>query len=296
MSDSAPEASVPGRIVRWAEALASVRAVILTSSRARAGARVDALSDYDVILYASDPAPFLRDGSWTADLGTVLVQLPARGQEHAWAYPSRLVLYEDGTKIDFTVLSVGVLRAAAETSRLPEELDAGYRVLLDKDDVATALPVPSGSAYILSPPTQEEYAALVEEFWWEATYVAKSLWREELLPARFSLECVLKLDLLRRMLEWRVALDHDWTYRPGVMGRGLKAHLAPELWGELEQTFTGAAMEENWRALSRTIALFRTVAIEVAHQLALEYPDRLDDRTTRYLEAIRTSASPDDIG
>ncbi len=261
------------RIVRWAEAREAVRAVILTSTRAREGASVDAWSDYDVILYATDPAPFLGDGAWTAELGPVLVQMPPRGQEHAWGTPTRLVLYEDGTRIDFTVLDAGV------PATLSEELDAGYRVLLDKDGLTAALPAPSGAAYVLRPPTQEELGAVVEEFWWETTYVAKNLWRGELLPARYSLDCVLRLDLLRRMLEWRAAIGHGWTYRPGVLGRGLKAHLDPETWSELERTYSGDDRDALWR----TIALFRTVATEVARALGLEYPHRLDARMTEYL-------------
>ena len=290
------EAAVLRRIVRWAEAQVTVRAVVLTSTRARAEAFVDALSDYDVILYLSDPAPLRSDRSWTGDLGPVLVQMPPQGQEHAWGYPTRLVLYEDGTKIDFSLLPVGVLHEAGETASLPEELDAGYRVLLDKDDLASALPAPSGSGYVLKPPTQAEFTAVVEEFWWETSYVAKNLWREELLPAKYSLECVLKLSLLRRMLEWRVALDQGWAFRPGVLGRGLKANLAPEHWSDLEQTYSGADLEENWIALSRMLALFRTVATEVARQLILEYPHRLDAQMTLYLERIRTGNGSDGVG
>jgi aminoglycoside 6-adenylyltransferase len=114
------------RIVRWGEAREDVRAVVLTSTRAREGAFVDALSDYDVVLYASEPARFLGDRGWTAELGPVLVQMPPRGREHAWGYPTRLVLYEDGARIDFTILDAGV------PATLSDELDAGYRVLLDK--------------------------------------------------------------------------------------------------------------------------------------------------------------------
>jgi aminoglycoside 6-adenylyltransferase len=290
MRNSDVEDAVLRRIVRWAEGEEIVRAVLLTSTRARAGATVDALSDYDVIFYASDPARLLGDGSWAEGLGPVLVQMPSRGREHAWNAPTRLVLYEDGTKIDFTVLPVDALRALSDAPGLPEELDAGYRVLLDKDGLAAALPAATGSAYVLRPPTQEELTAVVEEFWWETTYVAKNLWRGELLPARYSLECVLKLDLLRRMLEWRVALGHGGAYRPGVLGRGLQALLAPEHWSALEATYAGAETEEGWRALSRTIELFRTVAIDVARELALEYPHRLDEKMTRYLERIRSGA------
>lgn len=288
--ENSDERAVLGRIVRWAEAQASVRAVILTSTRARDGASVDALSDYDVILYATDPAPFLDGRSWPADLGPVMVQMPPAG--HAWASPTRLVLYEDGTRIDFTIQEVAALRHAAES--LPDELDAGYRVLLDRDGLAAALPAPTGSAYILKPPTQAELTAVIEEFWFETSYVARNLWRRELLPAKYSLECVMKQELLRRMLEWRVALEHSWTYRPGVEGRRLKQHLAPGIWTDLEQTYAGADLEENWTALFRTTALFRRVATEVARQLALEYPHHLDAQMTRYLERIRTDAGSSD--
>jgi len=40
---------------------------------------------------------------------------------------------------------------------------------------------PSYQAHIPKRPTQAQYQALVEEFWWSATYVARSLWREELI-------------------------------------------------------------------------------------------------------------------
>lgn len=296
MSRGPGEAAVLGRVTRWAGGEENVRAVLLTSTRAWADAAVDALSDYDVVLYALDPAPLLGDGAWTGSLGPVLVQMPPRGGERAWGSPTRLVLYEDGTKIDFTILQAEALRAVRDAPALPDELDAGFRVLLDKDGLAAALPAPAGAAYLLRPPGQAEFAAVVEEFWWETGYVAKNLWRDELLPARYSLECVLKLDMLRRMLEWRAGLDQGWAYRPGVLGRGLRARLPAAHWSALERTYAGAGTEEGWRALARTIALFRAAADEVARGLALEYPHRLDERMTRYLEGIRGGALPEEVG
>lgn len=285
MNDQDRESAVLGRIVAWAEDEANVRVVLLTSTRARAGAVVDPLSDFDVVLYAWDPAPLLGDGAWTARLGPVLVQMPPRGREWAWESPTQLVLYEDGTRIDFSILPTRALR---DVPVLPEELDAGFRVLLDKDALTAGLPAASGSAYVLSPPTREEFLAVVVEFWWETGYVAKNLWRGELLPAKYSLECVLKLDLLRRVLEWRAALDHGPGFRPGVLGRGLRRHLSSERWALLEQTYVGAGIEANWHALFRTIALFRSAASEVALAHDLEYPRPLEVKMTRYLETIRS--------
>jgi hypothetical protein len=48
------EAEVLTKLVAWADAVRAVRALLLTSSRARPGGPVDALSDYDLILAVTD--------------------------------------------------------------------------------------------------------------------------------------------------------------------------------------------------------------------------------------------------
>ncbi len=65
--------------------------------------------------------------------------------------------YADGLKIDFTLWPVTFFRRIATADALPAELDAGYRVLLDKDGLAAGLRPPTGAAYIPSPPTLDEY-------------------------------------------------------------------------------------------------------------------------------------------
>lgn len=282
---------VLGRIVRWAEEEALVRAVVLTSTRAAADARTDRFSDYDVVLYVTDVAALAEGAEWLGAVGRVLVCWPDQGVDEGFPFQMRLVIYEDDTKVDFTIAPVGRLDRMAETGRLPNALDVGYRVLLDKDGRAAALPAPTHTAHVPKPPSQAEFDAVVEEFWFETTYVAKNLWRDELLPAKNSLETVMKLDLLRTVLEWRVEMDHGWALRPGVMGRGLKRHLDAATWAELESTFAGAEIEANWRALFATTRLFRRVAREVAAGLGLAYPHHLDEHMTDYLRRVEASGS-----
>jgi aminoglycoside 6-adenylyltransferase len=160
-------------------------------------------------------------------------------------------------------------------------------VLLDKDQLAAVLPASTRTAHIPKPPTEREYFALVEEFWWETTYVAKNLWRDDVVHAKCSLEVVMKYDLLLRMLEWRVEIEHGWTWKPGPVGKGLKRYLPPELWSALEATFVGAGIEENWQALFATTAHFRRAATEVASALGYPYPARLDQGVTAYLQRVR---------
>ena len=166
-------------------------------------------------------------------------------------------------------------------------LDWGYRILLDKDELASRLPAPTRTAHIPPKPTEQEYQALIEEFWWESTYVAKNLWRDDLVFARYNLDVVMRSELLLPLLEWRIEIDHDWTWKPGVVGRGLKRALVPDLWSAFEHTYVGPGLAENWEALFAMTALFRWVAIEVGQALGYTYPQELDDGVTAYLEEAR---------
>jgi aminoglycoside 6-adenylyltransferase len=240
-----------------------------------------------VLLVLTDTRPLARDDGWLSELGTPLTLF--RDRQRLWGSTTytRLVLYEDHTKVDYTLWPVTLLRRVVERQRLPDLLDWGYRVLLDKDGLTAGLPAPTHTAHIPVRPSERAYRALVEEFWWETIYVAKNLWRDELVHARYNLEVVMKLDLLRRLLEWRIEIDHDWSWKPGIVGRGLKWHLTPDTWAEVEATYAGPGIEENWEALFATTTLFRRVAIEVGEALGYPYPADLDRRVSAYLEEVR---------
>jgi aminoglycoside 6-adenylyltransferase len=258
------------RLVGWAETKPEVRALILTSTRARGDG--DLLSDYDVVV-AARPG-FVLD---VTEYGE-----PMAGWRDTGFHG---VVYRDGVRIDYTIRPEEWL--AGVSSELPADLDVGYRVLLDKDGATAGWPEATFRAHVPHPPTQDELDALVHEFWWDTTYVAKALHRGELFFAKYVFEYDVKGVALRRLLEWRVELDHDWALRPGAYGRGLERLVPPDVWAELAQTYVGVDPEESWTALFRTAALFRRVAKDVAGALGLEYPQASDDGVTAYLEAIR---------
>lgn len=157
------ETDVLDRFVGWATAHPSIRALVLYSSRTNPHAVLDRFSDYDVLLIVPAPEPFLRDESWLDAFGLVLVQLRYDlGQLLGVPTHNRLVLYGDGTKIDYTLWSVALFQLVLDAHHLPDDLDLGYRVLVDKDRLANTL----------KPPTLRQFHDLIEEFWWESTYVA----------------------------------------------------------------------------------------------------------------------------
>jgi aminoglycoside 6-adenylyltransferase len=159
--------------------------------------------------------------------------------------------------------------------------------VLDKEHLTDGLKPPTYQAYIPAPPTESEYQTRVELLFHNATYVAKHLWRDDLMAAQHILENGMRQDDLRPMLEWRSEIDHRWSVKPGPYGRRLKQWLRPDLWAELETTYTGAELAANWEALLKTIALFRKVAIEVGDLLGYAYPHELDRRAVVYLQKVR---------
>lgn len=288
MKNTFKENGITQRLVQWAEWRPAVRAMILTSSRTNPHAPVDLFSDYDVIVVVTDIRPFLEDDGWLEDFGKVLVVYrdPVR-LDYGLEKFARITQYEDGTKIDYTVWPVETLRRAAADAVLPDFLDVGYTVLLDKDNLTADLKPPTYRAYIPAPPSEATYCTVIEEFFHEATYVVKHLWRDELLPAKYNLDQAMKQDNLRQMLEWYIESDHNWSVKPGAYGRGLKKRLPPEIWAELESTYVGAGLEENWEALYKTITLFRKVAIEAGERLGYAYPHDLDRRAMAYFRKVQ---------
>ncbi len=276
------------RLAQWAMSGDNVRAILLTSTRAVPGAPVDALSDYDVILVARDIQPLVADRSWLSTFGTVLVAYWDPFDPTTSTEASNVVQYEGRLKIDFTLWPVERLAQVTMSSTPDAELDAGYRVLLDRDGIAARLPAPTHAAYIPKPPDKDTYLLLVNDFFVGVPYVAKCLLRDELLPARWCLDYDMRYVYLLPMLEWRMECDHDWSVSTGVNGKGLKKRLPPDIWAGVESTFAGPDIDDTWDAMFHMIELFRRAGQDVATHLAYAYPIELDRRVTDHAHRMRS--------
>lgn len=290
MTTNRPPRDVIAMLTAWAAARDAIRALLITSTRAVPNAPVDALSDYDVILIVQDIQLFVTDRTWLNDFGEVLVAYwdpvhldPTFSVEKC----SNVIQYADGLKIDWTLWPVALFQQIVAAPALPAELDAGYRVLLDKDQLTATMPAPTYTAYVPKPPTDAVYQTLINDFLSSAPYVAKCLWRDDLLPAKWVLDFDMKHPFLRQLLDWRMEMEYGWSIPAQNLGKGLKKRLPAHLWTALERTYVGANIADNWEALAHTMALFRHVAIEVGTDLGYVYPDDLHQRVTAYVEQIK---------
>lgn len=275
------------RIVSWAEADEHVRAVFLVGSRGEMGGRPDALSDFDVLVFAREAARYEADDGWLSTFGSILVKLHEEYEVLGVGVATRLVQYQDGSRVDFSICDLGLFDRISGEAKLPNLLDRGYRALVDKDEWAARLPEPTGKAQAVGPPTEVRYEEVVNEFWWEVIYVAKHLARGEILPALYSHECVIRFRCLVPMLEWHAQLVHGSEARTGPHGRGLLRELGKDEVDRFSRTFLGPSVQEAWSGLLATADCFREIAGDVAKQLGFSAQDELADGVEALLRRLR---------
>jgi aminoglycoside 6-adenylyltransferase len=160
-------------------------------------------------------------------------------------------------------------------------------MLLDKDGIFDPLPPPSDSDYLPKPPTPNAFSDCCNEFWWVSTYVAKGLWREEIIYAKYLLENVVREQLMK-MLAWHVGIKTEFKSGPGKFGKHLKQNLEPMHWDMLEKTYSDASYDGTWQALHTMCELFRIIAAEIAEDFGFEYPHSDDRKVSAHLKHVQS--------
>ena len=192
-----------------------------------------------MVLVVSTVRPLVQDTSWLSAFGEVLVAYwePLRVDSATGAEVGSTHVQLHGRTQDR--LHLWSQQAFTDITGGPDpnpELDAGYRVLVDKDDLTAALPAPTFNAYIPVRPDEATYLRLITDFLIGVPYVTKSLLRGELLPAKWVLHCDMRFNYLVPMLEWRVECDHAWQLKTESLGKGLQGSPARQPGAELERT------------------------------------------------------------
>jgi aminoglycoside 6-adenylyltransferase len=261
-----------------------IRAVIMNGSRVNPNAPKDFFQDYDVVYVVTEKESFLVDPNWVRVFGELMIlQLPDEMSDPPPDPESRdfygyLMQFADGNRIDLSLFPV------SRIDHLPE--DSLTMVLLDKDGILPHYDPPNESGYLPKPPTAKAFFDCTNEFWWVCPYVAKGLWRREIVYAKHMLDDYVR-EQLDKMLAWYVGVQSGFQNSIGKCGKYLEMCLEPELWQLLLCTYSDAGYEHTWDALLAMGELFRRIATQVADHFGFSYPYGDDQRVTAHLEHVR---------
>ncbi len=268
-------------IIDWSTKQADIRAVVLGGSHVQPTASPDALSDLDVAVYSTRLNRYTSSDAWISSIAPVWVY----EVETADGYPQRLVIFDGGQKVDFCLRPLTLLEEEVRSQTVPSWYHRGYTVLVDKDGLATRLPTPSGRAPAPQPPTEPEFRELCEMFWFEAYHVAKYLKREDLFAAK-GVHTAMIFHQFLPMLEWYEKSKHGWQYDTSHLGHHMKTWLQPDIWEELQGTFSGLQSAVSWEALETSMSLFRRVAAATAEGLQYRYPSQADQNVSGFISSL----------
>jgi aminoglycoside 6-adenylyltransferase len=273
------------KIVLWGKSVKSIDALLLTGSLAGQG-KTDELSDLDIAVFGTD-FTFIKNNEWLIAIDDTWVCIHDQFVFEGYKIPTRLTIFNQGLKVDFSFHPSELLNKLATEAALPDAYRNGYKILLDKTGLAVKFSLPDFNAYQLSPPDKNSFQNNENEFWFECYHVAKYLKRNDLWTAKVR-DKNAKAFLLE-MLQWHHLSKSETIFNPKLYGREMQSWLSKKLWNTLYDCFPNFDKADSCKSLRNMINLYRKVAKEVANNFIFAYNEKLDVNMSSFINALMNS-------
>lgn len=264
-----------------------IRAVYMNGSRTNPNAGKDIFQDYDIVYVVTETKPFIEDKGWLKVFGEIIVmqepdinvlyeEQPQENSKERYAF---LMQFMDGNRIDLTIQTW----ERTQREYLKDQLTLP---LLDKDGILPKIQAPTDQDYHVKKPTKDKFLHCCNEFWWVSPYIAKGLWRKEILYSMDHMNYYVR-PMLLMMLSWQAGLRTGFSVSVGKCHKYLDHYLPEAVWQKLLKTYPMAEVNSVWNSLFAMGELFRESARYVADRLGYTYNLEEDLRTTDFLKDIR---------
>ena len=246
-----------------------ILAVYMNGSRVNPNVPKDEYQDYDVVFVTSDTKPFINNKEFILKFGNLsYMQLPDESpffpndKENSYGY---LVQFDDGVRIDLTIQSVKYALEHIKDDTL-------CKILLDKKSILPEIPESSDLIYWVQKPSEEEFKACCNEFWWCSNNLAKGLARKEILYVQDMTNFVVRKEL-EKMLGWKVGIKTNFSVSVGKSSKYISNWLSKEEYDEYLKTYFSCDILEAKKSIFLMCDLFDKVAREVSQKLNFEYDE-----------------------
>lgn len=260
-----------------------IKAIYMNGSRTNPNVAKDIFQDYDIVYVVDEIESFIDDKKWINQFGNIMyMQYPDENpfyqsdkkNSYGW-----LMQFDDGNRIDLTVQTLEYAKEHIFDDKL-------CRVLWDKDDVLPTLKESTDTDYHVKYPTQEQFLACCNEFWWCSNNIAKGLWREEITYVQDMTNFVVRKQL-EKILMWKVGIITDFSVSVGKSAKYMNKWLEKEIYQSYLKTYFISEIEEAWKAIFIMCDLFDKIAKEVAVDLKYCYNHSEADMARKYLMDVK---------
>ena len=247
-----------------------VDAVALSGSRTNQKIQTDEFQDYDIVYVVDDLDYLTSDLSWLPQFGERIVEQEVTlGHRRLF-----LMFFEDGNRIDLTLCPKEHMQEWVDS-------EADFKVLKDNKGLFEVYQ-PNLKRYWTTLPTEEEFAASCNEFWWVSAYVVKGIRRDQLIYTTDHLYGICHQELLK-ILAWQVARDRG-VVDIGKNYKYLFNYLPVEKEKEFSNLLDFSSLDKITQSLLATIQLFQQEAQYLAQKMGFKYEKEVAEKMMRYAE------------
>ena len=245
-----------------------VEAIALSGSRTNPQAPKDEFQDYDVVYIVENLNDLLSDLSWLDQFGMRLIeQHNVLGHRRLY-----LMLFEDGNRIDLTLCPKEYIQEWVDS-------EANFEVIKDDKGLFDSY-ISSPNRYWTAPPTEEEFGASCNEFWWVSAYVVKAIRRNQLIYATDHLYGICQQELLK-VLAWQVTSDRG-AVDIGKNYKYLFQYLSDEQEKEFSALLDLSSIEKNSQSLFATMNFFHREAQILTQKMGFTYDKEVAEKMIAY--------------
>lgn len=259
-------------------------AVYMNGSRTNINVPKDIFQDYDIVFVVGETKGFIEDKTWINKFGSIMyMQYP---DEHP-DYPSDkenfygwLMQFCDGNRIDLHVETVEHALKNISNDKL-------CKVLLDKQGILKDVKPVSDAQYFVMCPTQAQFTACCNEFWWCTNNLAKGLWREEISYVQDMVNYVARKQL-EKMLSWKVGKLTNYGVSVGKSAKYMKNWISKQEYDEYLLTYFDGRISNAWEAIFVMCELFSKTALWVSENMKYTYNHEEENAARSFLRHVNT--------
>lgn len=258
----------------------NIRAAYIEGSRTNPNAPKDIFQDYDIVYIVTTTKPFREDKEWINNFGNILYM---HYPEDNVFYPSDVencygwqIQFADGNRMDLHVCT-------KENALANLEL---YQILVDKDGIVPYPQETTDERYWVKEPREIEFKCTCSDFWWCLNNVAKGLWRNELPYAMDVINFVLRPHL-KRLLEWKMGIENNFSVSAGKSCKYFKKYLQEETYRQFLATYSIAEIESIWNSVFEMCDLFQSTAVELSKKQKFVYDFEQAENSLSFLHHVR---------
>lgn len=261
------ETEIMTLILQIADTL-KVEAIALSGSRTNPQSVKDEFQDYDVVYIVENLEDLISDLSWLDQFGIRLIeQHNVLGHRRLY-----LMLFENGNRIDLSLCPKEYIQEWVES-------ESNFEVIKDDNGLFEAYQ-PNAKRYWTAPPSEEEFAASCNEFWWVSAYVVKGIRRNQLIYATDHLHGICQQELLK-VLAWQVTSDRG-AVDIGKNYKSLFHYLPAEKEKEFSDLLDLSSIEKISQSLFVTMKLFDCEAQGLAKKMGFNYDREVAEKMMAY--------------